>query len=94
MDKRTAKLSIDKSGFLWYNVVEGSYVSLSLQEVNAMISNKTIEELVLSFNSFDLESALTEIVDWYAELNDGTLESQIKRDVLDGVVDLIIDNIN
>ena len=59
-----------------------------------MISNKTIEELVLSFNSFDLESALTEIVDWYAELNDGTLESQIKRDALDGIVDLIIDNIN
>lgn len=59
-----------------------------------MISNKTIEELVLSFNSFDIESALTEIGDWYAELNDGTLESQIKRDVLDGVVDLIIDNIN
>lgn len=59
-----------------------------------MISNKTIKELSLLFNSFDIESALTELNDWYTELNDGSIESQIKRDVLDGVVDLIIDNIN
>lgn len=59
-----------------------------------MISSKTIEELVSSYNSFDVEAALGELRDWYAELSDGTLEAQIKRDVLDGVVDLIIDNIN
>lgn len=59
-----------------------------------MISNKTIQELMLSYNSFDIESALSEMCDWYAELNDGTIEAQIKRDVLDGVMDLIIDNIN
>ena len=34
------------------------------------------------------------LLDWYAELNDGTIEAQSKRDVLDGVIDLIIDNIN
>ena len=59
-----------------------------------MISSKTIEELASSYNSFDLESALNEMCDWYVELNDGTIEAQIKRDVLDGVIDLIIDNIN
>lgn len=59
-----------------------------------MVSNKTIKEVTLSFNSFDIEKALSDLNDWYAELNDGTLESQIRRDVLDEVVDLIIDNIN
>lgn len=59
-----------------------------------MISEKTIGEIALSMNFFDVEAALSELNDWYAELNDGTLESQIKRNVLDGVADLIIDNIN
>lgn len=47
------------------------------------------EELKLRYSSFDFASAIDEILAWEAEL---TEENQIKKNILRGVLDIILDN--
>lgn len=57
-----------------------------------MYTNELVDELSMKFRGFDFENAMQELIKWKGELKDTDYDDAVTISVLDGVIDLIIDN--